>query len=291
MEKSAAGKLTQQLGGGFVVSAASPMLKLLPLLLALAWPAPFASAVEIIAHRGASHDAPENTLAAYRLAWEQGADAGELDIYLTKDGQIVLLHDKTARRTTGVDRPIAEMTLAEVNALDAGTWKGAAWAGERAPTLAGVLAELPAGKRLFIEIKCGAEVLPELGRVMQASGKKAEQLVLIGFDFETMRQAREWWPKAPIYWLASYKADKATGELPKIEDLIAKARAAKFDGLNLEQKFPIDAAFVARVKAAGLELFTWTVNDAAVGRRLAAAGLDGITTDRPAWLREQLSAR
>ncbi len=267
------------------------MKSFLSLLAASCLATSFAAATEIIAHRGASHDAPENTLASLALGWEQGADAGELDIHLTADGQIVLMHDKTAKRTTGVDRAIAEMTLAEVTALDGGRWKDAAWAGEKAPTLAAALAGLPEGKRMFIEIKCGAEVLPELGRVMQASGKKAEQLVLIGFDFETMRQARELWPKAPIYWLASYKADKTTGELPKIEDLIAKARAAKFDGLNLEQKFPMDAAFVAQVKAAGLKLFTWTVNDAAVGRRLAAAGLDGITTDRPAWLREQLSAR
>ncbi len=267
------------------------MPKILPLLLALALRAPFASAVEIIAHRGASHDAPENTLASLRLAWEQRADAGELDIYLTRDGQIVLMHDATAKRTAGVDRKIAEMTLVEVGALDVGAWKGAAWAGEKAPTLAAALATLPEGKRMFIEIKCGAEVLPELGRVMQASGKKAGQLVLIGFNYETMWQARELWPQAPIYWLASYKADKTSGELPRIEDLIAKARAARFDGLNLEQKFPMDAAFVAQVKAAGLKLYTWTVNDAAVAQRLAATGLDGITTDRPAWLREQLSAR
>ena len=123
---------------------------------------------------------------------------------------------------------------------------------------------------------------------MQSSGRKPEQLVLIGFKYETMRAARELWPQAPIYWLAGYKADKATGKLPRIDDLIAKARAARFDGLNLDFKFPMDSAFVAQVKAAGLKLYTWTVNDAAVAKKLTAAGIDGITTDRPAWLREQL---
>lgn len=260
---------------------------LLPVLCLLAC-TPLASAVEIIAHRGASYDAPENTLASLRLGWEQAADANELDIFLTKDGEVVVLHDATTKRTTGVDLKAAQSPLADLRKLDAGSWKGVAWSGEKIPTLTEALATIPDGKRMFIEIKCGPEVLPELGRLMQSSGRKPEQLVLIGFKYETMRAARELWPQAPIYWLAGYKADKATGKLPRIDDLIAKARAARFDGLNLDFKFPMDSAFVAQVKAAGLKLYTWTVNDAAVAKKLTAAGIDGITTDRPAWLREQL---
>lgn len=247
-----------------------------------------ASALEIIAHRGASHDAPENTLAAFRLGWEQGADAAELDIFLTRDGRIAVLHDATTRRTTGVDLRVADATLAQVQALDAGSKKGAPWTGERVPALEEVLAGLPAGKRLLIEIKCGPEVLPALERAMAASGHAAEALVLIGFDYVTMQAARQRFPRAPIYWLARYRADKKTGAMPDIETLIAQAVAARFDGLNLDHKFPMNAAFVAQVRAAGLKLSAWTVNDAAIARRLAAAGIDGLTTDRPAWLREQL---
>jgi glycerophosphoryl diester phosphodiesterase len=248
-------------------------------------------AVEIIGHRGASHDAPENTLASFRLGWEQKADADELDIYLSKDGQVPVIHDATTKRTTGVDRKVSESTMDELRALDAGTWKEARWAGEKIPTLAEALATIPDGKRMFIEIKCGPEVLPALQRVMKESGKKAEQLVIIGFGYDTMKKAREVFPQAPIYWICGYKEDKATGKFPEIDEIIAKAKEARLDGLDLHYKFPIDAAFVGKVKAAGLKLYTWTVDDPAVAKKLVEAGVDGITTDRPGWLREQLQAR
>jgi glycerophosphoryl diester phosphodiesterase len=244
--------------------------------------------VEIIAHRGASFDAPENTLAAFKLGWEQNADADELDIYLSQDSQIIVLHDKNTKRTTGVNKAVVQQTLAELRLQDAGSWKDPRWAGEKLPTLTEALATMPDGKRFFIEIKCGSEILPELERVLKASGKKPEQLVIIGFDYETMRKAKVQFPDLAVYWLASYAANKTTGEFPKVEDLIEKTKAARLTGLNLDFHFPIDGNFVNKVKADGLKLYTWTVDDPAIAKTLSAAGVDGITTNRPAWLREQL---
>ena len=243
---------------------------------------------EIIAHRGASFDAPENTVASFKLGWEQGTDADELDIHQTKDGRIIVNHDATTKRNIGVDKPILAQTLEELRALDAGAWKGEKWRGEKLPTLEEAIATIPDGKRLFIEIKCKSEVLPELERVLKASGKQPEQLVIIAFDFPTAQAAKKLLPKLRVYWLASYKADKTTGALPNIDDLIAKTKAAGLDGLDLDYKFPIDAAFVAKMKAASLQLYVWTVDDAQAAKHLAQAGVDGITTNRPAWLREQL---
>ncbi len=246
-------------------------------------------AVEIIAHRGASYDAPENTLAAFRLGYTQQADAVELDIRLTRDGQIVVIHDANTRRTTGHDADVKSCSLASLRALDAGRWKGAQWQGERLPTLSEALATVPDGKQLFIEIKCGPEVLPELERVLKTAGKASEQTVLIGFKYETMKTARQRFPKLPLYWLVAVGTDAKTEPTPDIETLIAKARAAGFDGLNLHYRFPIDAAAVAKVRAAGLRLYVWTVDDTAVAARLAAVGVNGLTTNRPRWLRDQLA--
>lgn len=229
-------------------------------------------------------------MASFKLGWEQRADADELDIYLTKDGQVAVIHDASTKRTAGVDRKVAESTMEELRALDNGSFKGPQWAGEKIPTLAEALATIPEGKRMFIEIKCGPEVLPALQEVLKASGKKTEQFVIIGFGYDTVRKSKEVLPQVPTYWLASYKEDKATGKLPEIDDLIARTKQAGLDGLDLDFKFPIDAAFVAKVKAAGMKLFTWTVNDPVVAKKLAEAGVDGITTDRPGWLREQLAA-
>lgn len=248
-------------------------------------------AVEIIAHRGASHDAPENTIASLKLGWEQNADGNEFDIYLTKDGKIVLMHDKTTKRTAGIDRPVVQQTLEELRTLDAGTWKGSKWAGEKVPTMAEALAVIPEGKRLFIEVKTGPEILPELKRELDQSGKSTAQLVIIAFNYEVVQQAKQLMPELQVYWLASADADKKTGKKHSIGELIEKAKAAGIDGLNLNYKFPIDAGFVQQVKSAGLKLYTWTVNDAAIAKSLVAAGIDGITTDRPQWLREQLAAK
>ena len=247
--------------------------------------------VEIIAHRGASHDAPENTLAAFKLGWEQKADADELDIYLSKDNEIVVMHDKSTKRTAKLDKPIAEQTLSELRQLDAGSWKGPQFAGERIPTLKEALATMPAEKKLFIEIKCGPEVLPHLQKTLSESGKSPRQLVIICFEAETLRKARPLFPNLELYWLVAWPKDKA-GEPPapgpQLADLIATAKAAGFNGLNLQADFPIDKPFVEKVSAAGLKLYTWTVNDADRARELASAGVAGITTDRPAWMREEL---
>lgn len=239
--------------------------------------------IEIIGHRGASHDAPENTLASFRLAWAQGADANELDLRLTRDGQIAVFHDATTQRTAGLDRPVVAQTLAELQTLDAGSWKGAAWAGEKIPSLAEVLATVPVGKRLYLEIKCGVEVLPVLEQVIAEARKEPEQLALIGFNLETMTAAKRRLPGHDTYWVVECQEPP-----PPLESLILQARAAGMNGLDLQGTFPIKRAFVAQVKAAGLKLCTWTVDDVPTAKRLMDAGVDGITTNRPGWLREQL---
>jgi glycerophosphoryl diester phosphodiesterase len=250
-----------------------------------------AGAVDIIAHRGASHDAPENTLAAFKLGWEQGAEAVELDIWLTRDGRIGVMHDETARRTTGVDRKISELSLAELTALDAGKWFGPRWAGEKVPRFEEVLAVIPPGRKLVIEIKCGPEILPELERVIKASGRKATELIIISFKHESVVGAKKAFSDVPVFLLSGFKQDKQTGAwTPTFEELIGKAKAARADGINVSFKGPITAEVIRQTHRAGLKFLVWTVNDADIAKRLAADGVDAITTDRPAWLREQIKA-
>ncbi|MBL8830698.1 MAG: glycerophosphodiester phosphodiesterase [Planctomycetaceae bacterium] len=248
------------------------------------------AAVEIIAHRGASKDAPENTLAAFRLGWEQQADANELDLYLTRDGRPVVIHDATTRRTTGVFGYVNELRLAELKAFDAGSWKDEQFAGEPIPSLDEALALTPAGKRWLIEIKCGVEVLPTLKQTVEATGKPPEQFALIAFNYETLRAAKQLMPQLKTYWVVGASKSKTTGLPPALDDLVRRATAAGFTGLDLDYRFQLTAEQVANIKRAGLEVLTWTVNDLAVAKALVAAGVDGITTDRPLWLREGLNA-
>ena len=129
--------------------------------------------------------------------------------------------------------------------------------------------------------------MPELERVLNASGTPLRQFAIIGFDFAMMRQARERLPQSEIYWIASPRK-WSRGKRPSVDALIAKAKSANLDGLDLDRRFAIDEEFVSRVKDAGLKLCVWTVNDVKLARKLAALGVDGITTNRPLWLRERL---
>src|SRR5687768_10419957 len=113
--------------------------------------------MKIIAHRGASFDAPENTLAAARLGWAQGAEALELDVQLTRDGELAVIHDEDAHRVAGVRLAVRDALWSDLAGLDVGRWKGATFVGERIPRLGDMLAIVPRERRVFIEIKGGVE--------------------------------------------------------------------------------------------------------------------------------------
>ena len=107
----------------------------------------------VVAHRGASHDAPENTMRAFDRAWDLGADGIEGDFRLSKDGHIVAMHDADTMRVTGgsANLNVASSTLAELRGLDVGKWKGERFSGERIPTFAEIIKSVPIGKKFFIE--------------------------------------------------------------------------------------------------------------------------------------------
>ncbi|WP_417387982.1 glycerophosphodiester phosphodiesterase [Gimesia sp.] len=243
------------------------------------------SAVEIIGHRGASYDAPENTLASVNLAWERNADAVEIDIYLSKDGKIIAFHDKTTKRIGGRNQEVKDQTFDELQTLDVGAWKNAKYKAERIPTLTQVLETIPAEKRLFIEIKCGPEVLPQLKQELADSGKTAAQTVIIGFDYDTMQQAKQLMPELEVIWVFKVKQNKITRKWEHKPDYyIQKAKEANLDGLDLGYNKFVNKAFVEQAKEAGLPVYVWTVNEVADAKKLVEMGVTGITTDRPGLL-------
>ena len=245
----------------------------------------------IIAHRGASHDAPENTMAAFKLAWEQNADGIEGDFYLTKDGKIVCFHDKTTKRTAGgVDIDVASSTLEQLRKLDVGSWKDPKYAGERAATLEEVLAIVPPRKMFFIEIKCGPEILPALEQTLSKTKVAPEQLRIISFNADVIAQARQRLPKIKGLWISGYKQDKATGQWhPDQATILKTLKETKADGFNSQANFEMfTPQFVAQLKGMGLETGAWTVDKEADARKLKEIGVTAITTNRPGFIREAL---
>lgn len=248
-------------------------------------------AVEIIAHRGASFSAPENTLASVELAWRKQTDAVEIDVWLTADGQIAVSHDEKLDRTAGRPGKVSQMRMEELQQIDVGAWKGPDWAGQRIPSLTAVLATIPAEKRLFVEIKCGPEIVDEFARVVKASGKQPDQVAVISFSLAVVKAVKEKLPELKVYWLRgkSPRRDKKTGEwLDKPDEVLKTCREAKLDGLDLHYESELTRESIEELHNLGLRLYVWTVNSPDDARRLVELGVDGITTDRPGWMREQL---
>jgi glycerophosphoryl diester phosphodiesterase len=245
--------------------------------------------MRIIAHRGASHDAPENTMAAFRLAWEQEADGAEFDIQMTHDGKAAVIHDDTTLRTAGRPGRVRDLTLAELQGFDAGVWKDPRWRGERVPELSEVLASFPEGKLAFIEIKCGPEIIPEVARVLRATHFPRSGTRFVGFRLETMAEAKRRFPVCEVLWNVEMEKDVTSGTwVPVPEELIRGARESGLDGLGISLCDGVDAEFVGKIRDAGLKLFVWTADDPEHANRMRDLGVEYLATNRAGWLRERM---
>ncbi|MGW2309259.1 glycerophosphodiester phosphodiesterase [Actinomadura luteofluorescens] len=248
-------------------------------------PDPDAGVVNV-AHRGASAYAPENTLAAFRLAQAKRADMFELDVQETKDHQLVIMHDTTLARTTDAEEvypgrgpwKVADFTLAEIGRLDAGGWFARKYAGERVPTLGQVLAAMrDRGLGLLLEIK-SPELYPGIeGRIAAELRRspswlrydpRERRLVVQSFDWESVRRFHAVLPKVPTGLLGTPKA----ADLPKLAKYADQVNPP-FVGLTED--------YVDEVHDAGMDLLTWTVNDPGDMERAIDLDVDGIITNRP----------
>lgn len=253
--------------------------------------APRSSAQMIVGHRGASFDAPENTVAAFQEAWRQGADGVEGDFYVTADQQIVCIHDSTTKRTAGISLKVAESTLAELRALEYGAWKDEKFRGEPLPVFADVLACVPPGKQFVIELKTGPEVVPLLKAELDRLQPDHSNLLIIAFNKETVIAARQQLPTIRAHWLTGYKQNKVTGVWhPTAEEVAAVLQETGAHGLGTQgNREVVTPEFIRILKAHGMKEFhVWTIDapeDAAYFRFLGAIG---ITTNRPALIRSGL---
>lgn len=251
--------------------------------------------VTVVAHRGASGYAPENTLASMRLGIAMHADLVEIDVQETRDHRLVVMHDRTLARTTDVEHVfphrspwrVGDFTLAEIERLDAGSWKAARYAGERVPTLDQVLDTVQGtGTGLMLEAK-NPELYPGLGRLIAAdleshpywrAATDPRQLVVVSFDWSFQRAFHR---IAPRYELGLI-GDTTSSRMPGL------ARWAYSLNPSLAD---LDAAEVRHIHAAGLVTDTWTVDTRAGMRRAIGHGVDGVTTDYPDVLRAELRER
>lgn len=232
----------------------------------------------VIAHRGFSSRAPENTLAAYRLAIDTGADLAECDVWLSADRVPVLLHDEHLKRTTGVDALVSELSLDKLRQLDVGRWKSKEFVGERIPTLTEALELVKGRLRLVIEVKT-AGMEQEVVAAIRAAATEPADVMIFSFHLEVIETIARIEPRLPTTWLIGHLPAGHAARREVIADAV-RARASAI-GLTRTR---VDPAAARLAHESGLPVFVWTVNDPADMRYLVRIGVDGIITDEPGML-------
>lgn len=238
----------------------------------------------IIGHRGASYLAPENTLASFNLAWELGVQAVELDVRMTSDKKIIVFHDSDTKRLAGIKKVIAETSYSELQKLDIGSFKGEKWKGENIPLLTDVLATVPATALVFIEVKGGEEMIPFLERIIFESHLLPQQVNFLAFN----PTVAELLKRTFADHLVCLNFDQTTIPLTNSELLLKLFSESNLDGVDISVEPPIKNQLVEELHGHDKKVFVWVVDDPQEAKRLLKMGVDGIISNRPAWLREQL---
>ncbi|MDX2290981.1 MULTISPECIES: glycerophosphodiester phosphodiesterase [Streptomyces] len=242
------------------------------------------SVPDVIAHRGASSVAPENTLISGEIARRAGADWIENDVRPSRDGVPYVLHDAMLDRTTDGTGHIGKLTSAQIDALDAGSWFAPAYAGARVPTLAAQLADLrERGGRLLLDIT-GTRGRKDIARIIQTvkEQRMMDRVLVQSFFPESLKYVHTLAPEVPMGLLRD-KLD---------EDPVSVVKELGATAYNVsDRSLATRPEVVAELHAAGISVNVWTVNDPARWRALADLGVDGIITDRPTELAGWNTAR
>ncbi len=237
------------------------------------------------AHRGASFEAPENTLAAFLLAVELGADGIEFDVQISRDGEVVVVHDFSLEATTDGQGAVGDKTLGELKALDAGAWFDPVFAGQRIPTLQEVVDAV--GDRLLLNVELKTTSLSGDGleaAVVQAieDNHLQDRVVVSSFNPLAVRRVRQldaWIPTGLLY----------APDQPILLRWPWLCRLLKPDALHPHHSL-VDAEFVHKTQRAGRRVHAWTVDDPGQMWQLMRLGVDLIITNRPDLLRRVLLA-
>lgn len=245
----------------------------------------------IIAHRGASFDAPENTLAAFALAWQQQADGIEGDYCFTRDHQVVCIHDDNTRRTGGKDLSIAQATWEQLREVEVGSWKDKKYSGEPIPSITQVLDALPSGKWCVIELKTGPEIVPLVKAALYQSRVELDRILIIAFDQTTIAESKRQLPMVKAHWLVDYHFDAAAGWSPSASAIAQVVKQCKADGIGSQAlRDVVTPTFVAQLRESGVgEFHLWTVDDPDDARYYCQLGAWGVTTNRPGLIRQSLA--
>ena len=240
----------------------------------------------LISHKGESNDAPENTLPAYKTAVERGFGF-ECDVYLSKDGRVIMFHDGDLKRVTAGANTnrCADVTWDEISRLDVGAWgkwKGSKFEGTRPALLDEVLELARDGRFIYVEVKPGPEIVPHIKKVFDSQKKATPgNTLFISFEKATCKALKEQMPEYRVYWITSSRHWEVSGYPPvTAKDVIEAMRETGADGVDCHYAPDVvTAEMVAEVRRAGYEFHVWTVNRLEDAEEAFRRGVQTVTTD------------
>jgi len=238
----------------------------------------------VIAHRGASAYAPENTLAAFRKAADMGFDLIENDVRISSDGVIVVSHDKSLDRCTEGTGEISDLTLAEIKAPSAGAWFGPEYAEEKIPTLQEALEAIPGNAGYCIELKVSG-IAEKVVRLVEEAGQ-VERTVIFAFDGANGAAVKEANPRLPFLYLVAAQPEDRIARIP---DFVANALDFHADMIGVNQG-GLSPELVKASKRRGIRVWVWTVDDFERAKECVLMGVDGIISNKPDVARAAVEA-
>ncbi len=233
-----------------------------------------------ISHRGESMDAPENTMAAFQLAWDHDSDGIEADFHLLEDGEIVCMHDTNTLRTTGVESELSQLNKRQIKKLDAGSWKDTHWSGTRVPLLDEVLATIPNGKLIYLELKnMSNDKIAQTKSMLEARGINLAQVVIISFNDDIIKAAKAIIPEAKALLISGLNYQDDIGFTPSVAELKLRLKQTNADGLDCKAIKEINKEFVESIKDTGYEFHVWTIDDTQLAQQFVELKVDSITSN------------
>ena len=243
----------------------------------------------LLAHRGMSEDAPENTPSAYRRAVERGFGF-ECDVYLTRDGRVFSFHDPTLKRIAGIDKRCADCTWDEVKDLDVGSWKGKEWANERPCLFEDILALAREGRFIEVDVKAGPEIVPAIRRLVESqTNATPRNLVFASARSETIAALRAAMPDFQAWMGVTCRRGWGKNDPPRpVEEALKIVHKSQATGVALQfDPAIVTAEYIAAFHRAGYYVNVWTVDDARSALLAVERGADTVTSNRPGKLLEE----
>lgn len=243
--------------------------------------------MKIIAHRGASFYAPENTMSAFKLAMQSKADGFEVDVHMTKDKKIVAIHDESTGRTGTKNFKLSNTKFSTLQKVDVGSWFGEKFKGEKIPLLEYIIESTPEDFDIYIEIKSDMKIVNIFYEFIQKYSVMKKRFFIMSFNYDLVYELKRLLPDFQILWIVEFGQN-----IPLSKDMYKvvfdKLKNANLDGISTAGDLTHCLKMAKGIRENNWIFNVWTVDNPHLAKRFLNIGVTSLTTNRPDWIIQHL---